>query len=129
MENKLIKTLKGKDEIRRFYQFPLRGSEKVEMEGKSYYMLIQKLDEYGKPIQHKVKYPKSNIREKKCGNCGNVVGVAYFYTDSYNSSGYSHWCKVCCKKYMSNYVKEKKAEKLKEKTDYEQFLSMIERDI
>jgi hypothetical protein len=36
MENKLIKTLKGKDEIRRFYQFPLRGSEKVEMEGKSY---------------------------------------------------------------------------------------------
>ena len=108
MENKLIKEIKGKEEIRRFYQFPLMGSEKVEMNGKSYYMIIQKLDEYGKPIQHKVKYPKTNIREKQCGNCGKTVGVDYFYTDSYNSSGYSHWCKVCCKKYMIQYYEEKK---------------------
>ena len=107
MDNKVLKTLKGKDEIRRFYQFPLRGSENVEMGGKSYYMVIQKLDEYGKPIQHKVKYPKSNIREKQCGNCGKTVGVEYFYTDSYNVSGYSHWCKVCCKNYMTQYTKEK----------------------
>ena len=111
MDNKLIKEMKGKDEIRRFYQFPLRGSEKVDMNGKSYYMIIQKLDEYGKPIQHRVKYPKTNIREKQCGNCEKTVGVEYFYTDSYNVSGYSHWCKVCCKKYMTQYTKEKKEEK------------------
>jgi len=121
MENKLIKTIKGNDEIRKFYQFPLRGSEKVEMGGKSYYMTIQKLDEYGKPIQHKVKYPKTNIREKQCGNCGKTVGVEYFYTDSYNVSGYSHWCKVCCKKYSEEYLKEKKEEKLKEKKEFEEY--------
>ena len=143
MDNKLIKEIKGKDEIRRFYQFPLRGSEKVEMNGKSYYMFIQKLDEYGKPIKHKVKFPKTNIREKQCGNCSKVVGVKFFYTDSYNRSGYSHWCKVCCKKYMTEYQKEKKEEKLKDEkefieyqntkevenlinSDYDKFLSMIE---
>ena len=84
-------------------------------------MTIQKLDEYGKPIQHKVKYPKTNIREKQCGNCGKTVGVEYFYIDSYNVSGYSHWCKVCCKKYSEEYLKEKKEEKLKEKKELEEY--------
>ena len=126
MDNKVLKTLKGKDEIRRFYQFPLRGSENIEMGGKSYYMVIQKLDEYGKPIQHKVKYPKTNIREKQCGNCGKTVGVKYFYTDSYNVSGYSHWCKVCCKNYMTQYTKEKKEEKLKEEKEFNDYKSSKE---
>ena len=69
MQNKLIKTLKSNKEIRNFYQLPLRGGEKVTMDGKSLYMVIQNLDDYGKPIQHRVKYPKTNIREKECGNC------------------------------------------------------------
>ena len=111
MDNKVLKTLKGKDEIRRFYQFPLRGSENVEMGGKSYYMVIQKLDEYGKPIQHKVKYPKSNIREKQCGNCGEVKSVKFFYSDSYSKDGYSHWCNLCVKSYSKEYNEEKKKEK------------------
>ena len=113
MQNKLIKTLKSNKEIRNFYQLPLRGGEKVTMDGKSLYMVIQNLDDYGKPIQHRVKYPKTNIREKECGNCGKRVGVAFFYTDSYNSSGYSHWCKKCCKDYSKEYIKEKKEEKTK----------------
>ena len=101
------------------------------MDGKSLYMVIQNLDDYGKPIQHRVKYPKTNIREKECGNCGKRVGVAFFYTDSYNSSGYSHWCKKCCKEYIkekkefNDYKSTKEVENLIN-SDYEKFLNLID---
>ena len=60
MENKPIKTVKSESEIRRFFNTKIVNSEKVVIGGKTMYMTVNKLDDLGKEVKHKVKNLKSN---------------------------------------------------------------------
>ena len=108
---KPIKTVKSESEIRRFFNTKIVNSEKVVVGGKTLYMTVNKIDDLGKEVKHKVKNLKSNIKEKQCGNCGEVKSVKFFYSDSYSKDGYSHWCNLCVKSYSKEYNEEKKKKK------------------
>lgn len=43
-------------------------------------------------------------------------------------SGYLHWCKICNKKYMTQFAKyKKKLKEEKEYNDYDRFLKLVEK--
>ena len=111
MENKPIRTIKTESEIRRFFKTQIVNSERVVLGGETLYMTTNKIDDLGKEVRHKVKNVKSNIREKQCGNCGEVKSVKFYYSDSYSKDGYSHWCNLCVKAYSKEYNEERKIEK------------------
>ena len=114
LSNTPIKVVKTKTEIRRFFNSQIVNSERVAIGGKTMYMTINKIDDLGKEVKHKIVNLKSNIKEKQCGNCGEVKSVKYFYSDSYSKDGYSHWCNLCVKSYSKEYNEEKKREREKE---------------
>ena len=114
LSNTPIKVVKTKTEIRRFFNSQIVNSERVVMGGKTMYMTINKIDDLGKEVKHKIVNLKSNIKEKQCGNCSDVKSVKYFYSDSYSKDGYSHWCNLCVKSYSKEYNEEKKREREKE---------------
>ena len=102
---KVIKTIKKENETIKFYNQPLNGGESVRIGGRQYWMIR----EYNNLNENQtLGFGKSNIREKKCNNCSRVMSVSQFYSDSYSVSGYSSWCKSCCKNHHNKRKEELK---------------------
>ena len=108
---KPIKTIKNGDEVRRFFTEKVGRSEKIVMGGKTLWMTINHVDDF-KEINHKFK-PKTNIKEKRCSNCGETKSVKYFFTDNHSRDGFSAWCNLCGRNYGKEYTKKQKEEKEK----------------
>ena len=109
---KPIKTIKNGEEVRRFFTEKVGRSEKIVMGGKTLWMTINHVDDF-KEINHKFK-PKTNIKEKRCSNCGETKSIKYFFTDNHSRDGFSAWCNLCGRNYGKEYIKNKKEEKRKE---------------
>ena len=101
----IIKTIKSNNKILNFHLHYVKGSEKVNMNGKHCYMVTKHTDIN---LNNKYGYGISNITQKRCSCCGSVEKVTHFYNDSYSNDGYSSWCKSCVKTYSKNYREELK---------------------
>ncbi len=96
----LIKTYKRENELVRLFNTPIVGSEKVTMNDKVFYMMIESL---GVKVNRR-KPVDSICNHKTCGNCGIKKSVDYFYSDSYSEDGYHVRCNSCDKTVNNSYV-------------------------
>ena len=87
----LVKTFKRENELVRLFNTPIVGSEKITMNDRVFYMMIEK---YG----IKVKRHKPNdsiVTTKVCGNCGIRKHTDYFSSSCGTNDGFNHKCKTC----------------------------------
>ena len=87
----LIKQINQNNQLINLFNKPIVGSEKIKMNGKVYFMMIDRLT---KVKRHN--NVESNVHTKKCMNCGVEKSVNYFYTDSSSMDNYHIRCKSCC---------------------------------
>ena len=83
--------MKKGNEIVRLFNNQINGSDIIKMNGKVYFMMIDRLTKVKRHTN-----VKSNIHTKKCMNCGVEKSVNYFYTDSSSMDNYHIRCKSCC---------------------------------
>ena len=91
----LVKTIDKGDELVKLFDHPLLGGEKITMNGKTYWMMIEKKDV--KVKRHKSDSLESSVKRKTCGNCQVEKSVDEFPKDSYSNDGYHIRCMECNK--------------------------------
>ena len=94
----LVKTIKKENQLVRLFNTPIIGSEKVTMNDKVFYMMIENLGI--KVNRHRDN--DSTITSKVCGNCKIKKSVDYFHSDSYSKDGFHLRCKSCNDSYKNN---------------------------
>jgi len=95
----LVKQINQNNQLINLFNKPIVGSEKIKMNGKVYFMMIDRLTEVKRH-----KKIDSNIHTKKCMNCGVEKSVNYFYTNNSSNDNYSNRCKSCDDSVQRNYL-------------------------
>ena len=91
----LVKTIDKGDEVVKLFNHQLLGGEKVTIDGKTYWMMVEKKST--KVKRHNEEGYVSNTKTKVCGNCEVEKSVDEFPKDSYSSDGYHIRCMECNK--------------------------------
>ena len=105
---KTVKTITTKTHTINLFNQPIKGSESITMSGRQYWMVKINNEFVNSTInRRKVVNGNFNMSHKCCGSCGETKSTKdNFYTDSYSSNGYSHWCKSCVKVYSKKHKEE-----------------------
>ena len=98
----LIKTITQKNKTIQLFNKPIIGSEKIIMNNRVFYMMIEKT---GLKI-NRHKPNNSIITSKVCGNCGIKKSVDYFSSNCGSNDGYNQRCKTCMDTINKKYHEE-----------------------
>ena len=88
----LVKEMKKGNEIVRLFNSSVKGGEVIKMNGKLYWMMRENVEGVNRWSKSEV---KSDIRYKKCDNCGCKKNVKFFYVSKNSEDGYSKNCGSC----------------------------------
>lgn len=102
MTPKILFSHKNNNKTYNYYSTQIMGSEKVRVNGKHYFLLINSNREVNRWESTKT---DSNISTKVCKNCGCKKSTKSFYINSNNMDGYSNHCRDC--DYNYNQLKRK----------------------